>query len=109
MYLASVVLVAIGGLAFRRILGDAAPAERESLVLVLPPYQRPDLRTLWHSIVARLRGFVSEAGRVIVIALVVMWALAAIPVRGGHEIAEVPIADSAFGVAARRSRRSLPR
>jgi ferrous iron transport protein B len=100
LYVASVLLVAVGGLAFRRILGDAAPAERESLVLVLPPYQLPDMRTLWHSIVARLRGFVSEAGRVIVIALVVMWALAAIPVRGGHEIAEVPIADSAFGVGA---------
>jgi ferrous iron transport protein B len=100
LYLASILLVAVGGLAFRKILGDAAPAERESLVLVLPPYQRPDMRTLGHSIVARLRGFVTEAGRVIVIALVVMWALAAIPVRGGHDLAEVPIADSALGIGA---------
>jgi len=100
LYLASVFLVAIGGLAFRRILGDAAPADRESLILVLPPYQRPDMRTLGHSIVARLRGFVSEAGKVIIIALVAMWALAAIPVRGGHDPAEVPIVDSALGVGA---------
>jgi len=100
LYLTSILLVAVGGLAFRRVLGDKRSREREPLVLVLPPYQRPDLRTLGHSIAARLEGFVREAGVVIVVALVAMWALAAVPVRGGHAAGEVPVEDSAFGVAA---------
>jgi ferrous iron transport protein B len=101
LYLTSILLVAVGGLAFRKLVGGKSEKENESLVLVLPPYQWPDLRTLWHSIAERLRGFVKEAGVVIVIALVAMWALAAIPVRGGYGLADVPIADSAFGVGAR--------
>jgi ferrous iron transport protein B len=101
LYLTSLVLVAIGGLAFRKLVATNGEPERESLVLVLPPYQWPDLRTLWHSVVARLRGFMKEAGAVIVIALVAMWLLAAIPVRGGYGLADVPIADSAFGVGAK--------
>lgn len=101
LYVTSIFLVAIGGLAFRRLVATNGEAEREPLVLVLPPYQWPDLRTLWHSIAARLRGFVAEAGAVIVIALVAMWLLAAIPVRGGYAMADVPIADSVFGVGAK--------
>lgn len=101
LYLTSIVLVAVGGLSFRKLVGGKGEPERESLVLVLPPYQWPDLRTLWHSIAERVRGFVRAAGVVIVIALVAMWALAAIPVRGGYALADVPIADSAFGVGAR--------
>ena len=107
LYLTSVALVAIGGLAFRKLVPTNGEPERESLVLVLPPYQWPDLRTLWHSIAARLRGFMREAGAVIVIALVAMWALAAIPVRGGYGVAEVPIADSAFGVGAKAAAPAL--
>lgn len=101
LYLTSIVLVAIGGLAFRKLVDGKGKPERESLVLVLPPYQWPDLRTLGQSIVERVRGFMREAGVVIVIALVAMWALAAIPVRGGHALADVPISDSAFGVGSR--------
>lgn len=101
LYLTSIALVAIGGLAFRKLVDAKGKPERESLVLVLPPYQWPDLRTLGHSITERVRGFMREAGVVIVIALVAMWALSAIPVRGGHALADVPIDDSAFGVGAR--------
>ncbi len=100
LYVTSILLVAVGGLAFRKLVrGDDDP-EGESLVLILPPYQWPDLRTLWHSIAARVRGFLSEAGAVIIVALVAMWALSSIPVRGGYDLADVPIADSAFGVGA---------
>ena len=107
LYLTSVVLVAVGGLAFRKFVSTKGEPERESLVLVLPPYQWPDLRTLWHSISARLGGFMREAGAVIVIALVAMWALAAVPVRGGYALADVPIADSVFGVGARAAAPAL--
>ncbi len=100
LYLTSLFLVAVGGLVFRRFVGGERGPDREPLVLVLPPYQWPDLRTLGHSVRARVEGFVREAGVVIILALVAIWALAAIPVRGGHAIADVPVADSAFGVGA---------
>src|SRR5665811_2569033 len=45
-------------------------------------------------------SFVTKAGRVIVIALLVIWVLMAVPVRGGHEVAQVPVADSLYGATA---------
>ncbi len=101
LYVTSILLVAVGGTVFRRVIRGEERDTREPLVLVLPPYQWPELRTLGHSILARVEGFIREAGVVIVLALVAMWALAAIPVRGGYPVANVPVEDSAFGVSAK--------
>jgi ferrous iron transport protein B len=98
MYLLSVLFVVGGGLLLRRTA--FRDLRDEPLALVLPSYQRPRLRPLVRSAWGRVGGFVTKAGRVIVIALLVIWVLMAVPVRGGHEVAQVPVADSLYGATA---------
>jgi ferrous iron transport protein B len=94
MYLGSVLLVLGGGLLLRRTAFrdvNAGP-----LMLVLPQYQRPHLRTLAMSVRLRVGSFVVRAGKIIVITMVVVWALMAVPVSGQHSLGHVPVADSLY-------------
>jgi ferrous iron transport protein B len=98
MYVASIALVVLGGLALRATA--FRDLRREPFVLALPAYQRPHVRALVLSAWVRVRMFVTDAGRIIVITLAVVWVLTAVPVTGGHQIADVPVADSLYGRAA---------
>jgi len=98
MYVASVVLVLVGGLVLRRTAFRDVHAD--PLILVLPPYQRPQLRTLGMSVRLRVGSFVMRAGKIIVITMCVVWALMAIPVTGQHSIGNVPVADSLYSSVA---------
>ncbi|WNM28879.1 ferrous iron transporter B [Demequina capsici] len=96
MYVASVVLVVAGGLLARTtVMRDLVP---QSLVIALPDYQWPHLRTLGRSVWSRVVSFVRKAGTVILMAVIALWVLQAIPVRGGHSVADVPVEDSVYGV-----------
>ena len=98
MYLASVLLVVLGGAALRHtVFRDLV---REPLVLVLPAYQRPGLRAIAVSGWVRVLAFVRKAGSIIVVTLTVVWLLLAVPVTGGHAFGAVPVADSLYGRAA---------
>ena len=98
MYVASVALVIGWGLIARHtVMRDLKP---EPLIIALPDYQLPHLRTLAIGVWTRIASFTRKAGTVIVVAVMVLWALQAIPVRGGHDIADVPIADSVYGAFA---------
>jgi ferrous iron transport protein B len=98
MYVASVVLVIGWGLIARHtVLRDITP---EPLIIALPDYQWPHLRTLGRSVWTRVASFTRKAGTVIVVAVMALWVLQAIPVRGDHQIADVPVADSAYGAVA---------
>lgn len=95
MYVASVVLVV--GWAFvarKTVLRDATP---EPLIIALPDYQWPHLRTLAMGVWTRVASFVRKAGTIIVTVVMMLWLLQAIPVRGGHDLANVPIEDSVYG------------
>ena len=94
MYLLSVLLVLGGGLLLRRTAFRDVHAG--PLMLVLPPYQRPHLRTLGMSVRLRVGAFVLRAGKIIVLTMVVVWALMAVPVTGQHPVGEVPVADSLY-------------
>ena len=94
MYLASVALVLGAGLVLRRTAFRDVRAE--PLILVLPPYQRPHLRTLGMSVRMRVGSFVMRAGKIIVVTMCVVWALMAIPVAGQHSVGDVPVADSLY-------------
>jgi len=94
MYVASVLLVLGGGLLLRRTAFRDVRAE--PLILVLPPYQRPHLRTLGTSVRLRVGSFVARAGKIIVLTMTVVWLLMALPVTGGHTIGDVPVADSVY-------------
>lgn len=98
MYVASVALVIGWGLIARHtVMRDLKP---EPLIIALPDYQLPHLRTLAIGVWTRIASFTRKAGTVIVVAVMVLWALQAIPMRGGHDIADVPIADSVYGAFA---------
>ena len=98
MYVASVLLALGGGMLLRRTaFRDVRP---EPLILVLPPYQRPHLRTLGMSVRLRVGAFVVGAGKIIVATMLVGWVLMALPVTGQHADGDVPVADSAYGRAA---------
>jgi len=98
LYLTSVLLVLGGGLLLRRTA--FRDVRTEPLMLVLPPYQRPHLRTLGASVRMRVASFVLKAGKVITATMLIMWVLMAIPTTGHHAIGEVPVADSVYGLAA---------
>lgn len=95
MYVLSMVLVILAGLALRRSSSMSAP-----LLMVLPAYQFPRAGALLSLTWQRTRGFVTGAGRIIVLVLTAMWVLMAIPVSGEHRIADVPVQDSLYGAAA---------
>lgn len=97
LYLTSILLVLLVGMALRRTLwrtmGD------EPLILDLPPYQRPTVRLSLAVTWQRLRGFLRTAGGIIVATVIVVWALQSTPVHGG-DFGAVAVEDSAYGVAA---------
>ncbi|GEL95270.1 ferrous iron transporter B [Cellulomonas composti] len=95
MYVASIALVVLGGLALRRTL--FRDLQREPLVLALPAYQRPAPRAIAVSTWVRVRAFVRKAGVIIVATLTGVWVLMAIPVAGQHAFADVPVEDSLYG------------
>jgi ferrous iron transport protein B len=95
MYLTSVLLVLGGGLLLRRTAFRDVQAG--PLILILPPYQRPHLRTLGMSVRMRVGAFVLGAGKFIVATMLVVWVLMALPVTGSHHVGDVPVADSAYG------------
>ena len=95
MYLASVILVLGAGLALRQSVFRDVHAE--PLILVLPPYQRPHLRTLGMSVRMRLGAFVSGAGKIIVGTMLVIRVLMAFPMTGQYTVGHVPVADSLYG------------
>jgi ferrous iron transport protein B len=98
MYVASIVLVVLGGLVLRRTL--FRDVVRQPFVLTLPPYQRPRVRALLLSAWSRCLAFVTKAGTIIVTTLVVVWVLMAVPVSGQHALADVTVEDSLYGRAA---------
>jgi ferrous iron transport protein B len=98
MYVGSVALVIGWGLVARRtVLRDVVP---EPLIIALPDYQLPHVRSLTVSVWTRVTSFVRKAGTIIVVVVMALWVLQAIPVRGGHELADVPVEDSAYGALA---------
>jgi ferrous iron transport protein B len=105
MYLASVVLVIGWGLIARRtVLRDVVP---EPLIIALPDYQFPHAKSLATSVWTRVASFVRKAGTIIVLVVMALWILQAIPVRGGHALADVPIEDSVYGAASQAAAPAL--
>ena len=101
MYVLSIALVVLVGLALRRTVWRAMPAE--ALVIDLPAYQLPTFGLTLSVMWVRLKGFLHTAGGIIVATVVVIWLLMSIPVTGGHSFSEgaVPPEDSAYGAVSK--------
>ena len=98
MYLASIFAVVGVGLVLRRTLWRTMGAE--PLVIDLPPYQAPTARLTAAVAWTRLQGFLRTASGIIVVTVCAVWLLQAIPAKPGHGFGDVPVRDSAYGVAA---------
>ncbi len=98
MYVVSILLVVLVGLIWRKTLWRRIGAE--PLVIDLPPYQIPTVRLTASVAWIRLKGFLRTAAGVVVAAVCAVWLLEAIPVTSDAAFGEVPVEDSAYGVAA---------
>lgn len=78
LYVVSIALLVLVGLALRKTLWHAVP--QDPLVIDLPTYQLPTVRLALSVMWTRLKGFLHTAGGIIVSTVVVIWLLMAIPV-----------------------------
>jgi ferrous iron transport protein B len=99
MYVLSVLLVILVGLVLRRTLWRTMGAE--PLIIDLPAYHLPTLRLTASVTWQRLQAFLKTASGLIVATVCAVWLLQAIPTTGGQSFGQVPVQDSAYGVAAR--------
>jgi len=99
MYVTSILLILLVGLALRRTLWRTVGTE--PFVLDLPAYQRPTLRLTASVTWMRVKGFLQTAGGMIVGAVTLVWLLQAIPLRGGAAFGHVAPEDSLFAAVAR--------
>lgn len=76
LYLGSTVLALVVAAILGRTL---APGERVPLILELPPYRLPSLRTVAQQVSDRALIFVREAGTVILLCTAVLWVLLHVP------------------------------
>jgi ferrous iron transport protein B len=99
MYVTSVLLIVLLGLALKPVLLRAVGDE--PLVIDLPAYQRPTLRVIGSVTWLRVRGFLHTAGGIIVATVSLVWVLQAIPVRGAGGFGLAGPDDSLFAAIAR--------
>lgn len=71
-----ITVALLGGLLSRTLLRDPEGAE---LVMELPAYHLPSLRTIVYLLWYKLKAFLGKAGTVIVIASMIVWALGYLP------------------------------
>jgi ferrous iron transport protein B len=98
MYVLSISLVVVAGIALRHTVFRHQP--RESLVLELPPYRVPTVRVVAAQSWQKLAGFVRTTGGIIVVTVLAVWLLAAIPAGAGR-FNQVEPADSLYGTVSR--------
>lgn len=83
MYLLSTVVTLLAAVVLSRLVlpGDAA-----ATVLELPPYRTPDLRAVLRNVIGRTGDFLQEAGRIILVATIVLWGLLSFPKPAPEEV-----------------------
>jgi ferrous iron transport protein B len=99
MYLASISLVIGFSYIFKKIFAKDAP--REPLLIELPPYKVPTSMLIVSDAWLRVKGFIREAGGIVVITVIAVWALMAIPFAAGYSFANVPVEKSAYGTVSK--------
>jgi ferrous iron transport protein B len=99
MYVVSIGIIIAVGLGLRGTLWRNEPVD--PLVIDLPAYQVPTLRLTASVTWLRLKGFLATAAGIIVVTVAAVWVLQSIPTQLGDRFAEVPVADSVYGAAAK--------
>lgn len=99
MYLISIALVVGFSYLFKKLFVKDAP--REPLLIELPPYKLPTSMLVVSDAWVRVKGFLREAGGIVIGTVMVVWALMAIPVSGSYSFANVPVEQSAYGTVSK--------
>ena len=99
MYLVSITLVVVGALLFRLMFFRGIT--REPLLIELPPYRLPTTKFVFADAWLRVKGFLEEAGGIVVSTVLIVWLLMSTPIGGSGTFADTPVADSAYGSISR--------
>ncbi|MBC8507301.1 MAG: ferrous iron transport protein B [Anaerolineales bacterium] len=99
MYLLG-ILTAIGlGIILRKTVFKNK--EQSALIIELPPYRAPNVKTVWLYIKERVGTFLKNAWTIIMATSIVLWLLLAIPVNGQGSFAETDVDHSVFATVNR--------
>jgi len=99
MYLVSITLVVAGSFLFRLMFFRGT--KREPLLIELPPYRLPTTKFVFADAWLRVKGFLEEAGGIVVSTVLIVWFLMSLPLGGTGTFANTPVADSAYGSISR--------
>jgi len=99
MYVLGIVTAVLLGLLLRKTLFK--DKEQTALLMELPPYRRPNWRTIWAHTWERTWSFIQNAWSLILITSVILWLLMAIPVGAeGGSFADTDVDHSLFSSVA---------
>lgn len=99
MYLVSITLVVVGSLLFRVLFFRGT--KREPLLIELPPYRLPTTKFVFADAWLRVKGFLEEAGGIVISTVLIVWLLMSVPLGGGGSFANTSVEDSAYGSISR--------
>ncbi len=96
MYILGIGIALLVGLGFKHTVYKGK--EPAPFVMELPPYRIPHPRDVWRQTWERTKGFIANAGTVILGVSIILWLLMAMPARpGAGSFNDVAPQDSAFG------------
>ncbi len=95
MYLVSISLVVGFSYLFKQLFARDAP--REPLLIELPPYKLPTSMLVASDAWIRIKGFLREAGGIVVFTVIAVWALMSVPTSSDYSFGKVPVENSAYG------------
>jgi len=99
MYLISIALVVLFARLVSIFLIKDAP--REPMLIELPPYKMPTSFLILSDAWLRVKGFLREAGGIVVTTVIAVWFLMSIPLGGSGSFANTTVDQSAYGTIAR--------
>ncbi len=97
LYLLGIIGALVAALIFKLVLKSG---ESSFLMLELPPYRLPVLRNVGFTVWEKVKTFLLEAGRVILLLSIVLWALASYGLPGEMEAAETRARQEAASIGA---------
>jgi ferrous iron transport protein B len=94
MYLLGILTAIILGIVLRKTVFKGK--EQSTLIIELPPYRLPNIKTIWFYIKERTGVFLKNAWTIIMAVSILLWLLLAIPANGQGNFAETDVEDSIF-------------
>lgn len=97
LYVFPVITSLIVAAVLRKVLPHSAPS---MLLMEMPPYRRPRLKSMMRTLLTQSKIFLSQAGKVILIFSVIIWALVSFP---RQDIQSAPAIEESYAAIIGRS------